>query len=134
MLHLNDSRAAKGSRLDRHEHFGAGLIGPRGMQAVLTHPRLAAIPMYLETPGMDAGYDKRNMDRVRLLIAGRGLPPLPDSAFNRGPRRPGATVALRHRADRTPPAKSSGDTSADRPGPCADPPDRPFPLHRTATS
>ena len=81
MVHLNDSRAESGSMRDRHEHVGAGRIGPRGMHAVLTHPRLAAVPVLLETPGMDTGYDKRNMDRVRRLIAGRELPRLPKAAF-----------------------------------------------------
>ena len=27
MVHLNDSKAARGSRLDRHEHLGAGEMG-----------------------------------------------------------------------------------------------------------
>ena len=87
MMHLNDSRSELGSMRDRHEHIGAGRIGTRGMHAVLTHPRLATVPMYLETPGMDTGYDKRNMDRVRRIIAGRELPALPRSAFTlRGSR------------------------------------------------
>ena len=37
-------------------------------------PRLQDVPAFLETPGMDLGYDQRNMDRVRRLIAGRELP------------------------------------------------------------
>ncbi len=81
LLHLNDSRATRGSQRDRHEHIGAGLIGQGGMTALLTHPRLAAVPAYLETPGMDLGYDRVNMDRVRRLIAGRELPRLPARAF-----------------------------------------------------
>jgi deoxyribonuclease-4 len=89
MLHLNDSRAPLGSRRDRHEHIGAGLIGARGMTAFLTHPRLGHVPTYLETPGMDAGYDAVNMDRVRRLIAGSALPRLPAAAFSL-PREPRA--------------------------------------------
>ncbi len=81
MLHLNDSKAPLGSLRDRHEHIGAGQIGVAGMRALLTHPRLAEVPAYLETPGMDIGYDKRNMDRVRKLIAGHDLPRLPAAAF-----------------------------------------------------
>ena len=81
MLHLNDSRAALGSRMDRHEHIGAGQIGPEGMHAVLCHPWLATLPTYLETPGMDVGYDAINLERVRLLVDGRPLPDLPLDAF-----------------------------------------------------
>jgi deoxyribonuclease-4 len=94
LIHLNDSRAALGSRADRHEHVGAGSIGPAGMRAVICHPRLAAVPMLYETPGMDEGYDAVNMERIRLLIAGEELPGLPPEAFmlrrsrpRMGPRR-----------------------------------------------
>lgn len=87
MVHLNDSRAALGSAMDRHEHIGAGSIGPAGIRAVLQHPALGSVPMFLETPGMDIGYDAVNMDRVRRLLSGEPLPELPDEAFTvRGSR------------------------------------------------
>lgn len=87
MLHINDSKAALGSHLDRHEHIGAGRIGELGMRHLVTHPRLAATPMVLETPGMDQGYDAINMDRVRALVAGEPLAILPPEAFSlRGSR------------------------------------------------
>jgi deoxyribonuclease-4 len=88
LIHLNDSRAALGSRADRHEHVGAGTIGPAGMRAVLCHPRLAAVPMLYETPGMDEGYDAVNMERIRLLMAGEELPTLPPEAFTLRRSRP----------------------------------------------
>jgi deoxyribonuclease-4 len=81
MLHLNDSKTTVGSHIDRHEHIGAGQMGPIGMSEVLNHPWLATLPTFLETPGMDAGYDKVNLDRARLVIAGETLPPLPKEAF-----------------------------------------------------
>jgi deoxyribonuclease-4 len=81
MLHLNDSRSERGSRTDRHEHVGAGRIGPRGLTHLLTHPRLRAIPFVLETPGMEDGYDAINLERCRMLMAGEPLPPLPPEAF-----------------------------------------------------
>jgi deoxyribonuclease-4 len=84
MIHLNDSRAAKGSRQDRHEHIGAGRIGRSGLRNLLTHPRLARVPTYLETPGMDSGYDAVNMERVRRLIADEPLAELPPEAFRGG--------------------------------------------------
>ncbi len=86
-LHLNDSRTEKGSRLDRHEHIGAGRISDRGMSELLHHPWLASLPTYLETPGMDSGYDQINLERARMVIAGEQLPTLPPEAFTlRGSR------------------------------------------------
>lgn len=80
MVHLNDSRAGLGSHADRHEHVGAGQIGELGMRHLVLHPRLASVPFYLETPGMDEGYDAINMDRVRRLVRGEPLDPLPPAA------------------------------------------------------
>jgi deoxyribonuclease-4 len=79
MLHLNDAKAGLGSHADRHEHVGAGQIGPLGLRRLLTHERLAHLPTYLETPGMDEGFDAVNMARVRLLIGGEPLPELPEA-------------------------------------------------------
>ena len=81
MVHLNDSRSERGSRSDRHEHLGAGLIGAAGLGRLLTHPGLAHVAYLLETPGMDDGYDLVNMGRARDLVAGRPLPTLPPEAF-----------------------------------------------------
>jgi deoxyribonuclease-4 len=81
MIHLNDSKTALGSHLDRHQHVGAGSIGEVGMGHLVRHPRLAAVPLVLETPGMDEGYDALNMERVGLLVAGQPLPPLSAEAL-----------------------------------------------------
>ena len=82
MLHLNDSKVPLGSHGDRHQHLGAGAIGERGMRALLSHPRLSLVPAYLETPGMDDGWDARNMERARALIAGEALPQLDEAALD----------------------------------------------------
>ena len=81
MVHLNDSRSELGSRTDRHEHLGAGRIGPAGLAHVLCHPGLARATFLLETPGMDVGYDAINLRRARALAAGVPMEPLPDGAF-----------------------------------------------------
>jgi deoxyribonuclease-4 len=82
MLHLNDSRVELGSRLDRHEHVGAGKIGREGLRDLLNHPWLRTLPTFLETPGMDHGYDQINIERALLLADGQELPALPPEAFN----------------------------------------------------
>jgi deoxyribonuclease-4 len=81
MLHLNDSRTTVGSQRDRHEHIAAGQIGENGMREVLMQPWLATLPTYLETPGMDVGYDRINLERARQVIDGAPLEQLPPEAF-----------------------------------------------------
>jgi deoxyribonuclease-4 len=82
MVHLNDSRADIGSRMDRHEHVGAGQIGPEGLARMIVHPALGHVVYFLETPGMDDGYDAVNIARVTDLAHGRPLASLPPAAFH----------------------------------------------------
>ena len=87
MVHLNDSKSELGSHLDRHEHVGAGKIGEAGMAHILRHPLLAGVTYFLETPGMDEGYDAINIARAKALAEGRPLEPLPPGAMTvRGSR------------------------------------------------
>jgi deoxyribonuclease IV len=81
LVHLNDTRSGLGSRTDRHEHLAAGRIPPAGLAHILRHPLLTGATYILETPGMDVGYDKVNMERARALWAGKPLRPLPKDAF-----------------------------------------------------
>jgi deoxyribonuclease-4 len=81
MVHLNDTRSGLGSRTDRHEHIGAGNVGADGLRRLLIQPRLGRATYYLETPGMEDGYDAVNMARALDLAAGRPLDPLPPEAF-----------------------------------------------------
>ena len=64
-VHLNDSSRALGSRLDRHENLGQGLIGGRGLARVLAHPYLDGLPGILETPKSSEADDRRNLARAR---------------------------------------------------------------------
>ena len=87
MVHLNDSKSELGSHTDRHEHVGAGQIGEAGMTHILRHPLLAGVTYFIETPGMDEGYDAINIARARALAEGRPLQPLPPGAMTvRGSR------------------------------------------------
>ncbi len=81
MVHLNDSKVDLGSRSDRHEHLGAGQIGVGGLARILTHPDLAHAAYYLETPGMEEGYDAINLRRAWDIAAGRPLDDLPPEAL-----------------------------------------------------
>lgn len=49
-LHLNDSKGALGSHVDRHEHIGEGEVGIGAFTAIVNHPALEGVPMILETP------------------------------------------------------------------------------------
>jgi deoxyribonuclease-4 len=66
-VHLNDSKKDLGSRVDRHEHIGEGYIGTQGFAWLLNDPRLAHLPMVLETPKEDNA-DVRNLAMLRSLI------------------------------------------------------------------
>jgi deoxyribonuclease-4 len=96
LVHLNDSRSRLGSLADRHEHVGAGQIGPAGLGALLRDPRLAGITFVMETPGTEEGWDAVNLRRAWALWGGATeLPILPPKAYrtNRrstrmGPPRP----------------------------------------------
>jgi len=50
MSHLNDSKVEFGAKRDRHEHIGEGHIGLEGFRALVNHPGLQNIDLYLETP------------------------------------------------------------------------------------
>jgi deoxyribonuclease-4 len=50
-IHLNDSKRELGSRLDRHARAGQGVMGLATFARILNDPRLARLPMVVETPG-----------------------------------------------------------------------------------
>lgn len=49
-LHLNDSRAPRGSKRDLHANIGTGFLGLRAFHNVMNEPRFEGLPMILETP------------------------------------------------------------------------------------
>lgn len=51
-VHLNDSKTELGSKKDRHENLGDGLIGEQALRQFLNHPKLKSIPFILETPAL----------------------------------------------------------------------------------
>lgn len=67
VVHLNDSKGAIGSKLDRHEHIGLGEIGEGGFRLILNHPAIRARPLILETPSDERRDDRGNIALVREL-------------------------------------------------------------------
>lgn len=68
-FHLNDSKKDLGSKVDRHEHIGAGKIGLDGFRFLLNDPRFSGHPMSLETPkGNDLEDDRVNLSTLRSLL------------------------------------------------------------------
>ncbi len=65
-VHLNDSRADIGKRLDRHENIGKGKIGIGGFRALMHSGGLSRIPMILETPGGENMY-RKEIEMLRKL-------------------------------------------------------------------
>lgn len=49
-MHLNDSKKELGSRVDRHESLGDGLIGWTPFELIMKDSRFDGIPLILETP------------------------------------------------------------------------------------
>lgn len=68
LIHLNDSKKAFNSHLDRHEHIGEGCIGKEGLKNFINHPALKDIPLILETPKKSEEDDQRNLEVVRGLL------------------------------------------------------------------
>lgn len=67
LLHLNDSKRAFGSGVDRHEHIGKGSIGEKGFETLLNNPFLLNVPVILETPKESDEDDLMNLKVVRRL-------------------------------------------------------------------
>ena len=71
-IHLNDSMMPFGSRKDRHATIGDGEIGLEALMKVITNPRLAGIPFYLETPLDDAGH-KKEIQMIKEYLKSQGF-------------------------------------------------------------
>ncbi len=68
VIHLNDTKKAIGSRVDRHENIGLGTIGENGFRLIMNDNRLANIPKILETPGGDEWFMK-NLALLRSMVS-----------------------------------------------------------------
>jgi deoxyribonuclease IV len=67
-IHVNDSKTARGLRVDRHEHIGKGKIGLEAFRFIMRDRRFRKIPKVLETPkGKDLAEDVQNLKTLRAL-------------------------------------------------------------------
>jgi deoxyribonuclease-4 len=66
--HCNDAKAARGSKLDRHEHIGQGNIGIEPFRRLLNDPRFAHCAFVAETPIDEPGDDERNVRVLKSLV------------------------------------------------------------------
>jgi deoxyribonuclease IV len=71
-LHLNDSKGAPGSHLDRHQWIGEGMIGPEPFRRIMRDPRFALVIKIIETPKGDdpIRHDRRMLRRLRAYARG----------------------------------------------------------------
>jgi len=66
--HCNDAKAARGSRLDRHEHIGQGNIGVEPFRRLLNDVRFAKCAFIAETPVDEPGDEERNVRVLKSLV------------------------------------------------------------------
>ena len=67
VMHLNDSRGALGSHLDRHALIGEGELGRDPFRRIMAEPRFGRVIKLIETPKGDDGVtnDRRMLRRLR---------------------------------------------------------------------
>jgi deoxyribonuclease-4 len=73
LIHANDAKFPRGSRRDRHENVGEGLIGLDGFRAILRRPELADLSVIVETPHGGEAH-RRDVERLRSLAGEPGRP------------------------------------------------------------
>jgi deoxyribonuclease IV len=69
-IHCNDSKKELGSKVDRHEHIGDGLIGRTAFELLVNDPRFFQVPILLETPTAEESH-KANLDKLWAMCGGR---------------------------------------------------------------
>jgi deoxyribonuclease-4 len=68
VVHCNDAKAPRGSKLDRHQQIGKGTIGKEPFRILLNDLRLARAAFIAETPIERPGDDRRNVDALKKLV------------------------------------------------------------------
>jgi deoxyribonuclease-4 len=66
--HMNDAKAARGSKLDRHEQIGQGMMGLEPFRRLLNDKRFAHCAFIAETPVTQPGDEERNVKALLGLV------------------------------------------------------------------
>ncbi|HME59005.1 MAG TPA: deoxyribonuclease IV [Terracidiphilus sp.] len=66
--HMNDAKAERGSKLDRHENIGQGKMGLEPFRRLLNDPRFAHAAFIAETPVDAPGDEERNVKVLKSLV------------------------------------------------------------------
>jgi deoxyribonuclease-4 len=69
VIHCNDAKAARGSKLDRHQYIGKETIGLEPFRILLNDRRIAHAPFIAETPIDKPDEDRRNVEALKKLVA-----------------------------------------------------------------
>jgi len=64
-IHLNDSKHEIGSRRDRHELFGNGKIGAKGLSTIINDKKMGNVPMVMEPDKVSNEEDIKNLALIR---------------------------------------------------------------------
>jgi deoxyribonuclease-4 len=67
VIHCNDSKKPLGSRVDRHDNIGEGLIGIEAFRCLVNDPRFEEVPIVIETPDAETNHAV-NVAKLRSLI------------------------------------------------------------------
>jgi deoxyribonuclease IV len=66
--HMNDAKAARGSKLDRHEQIGKGTMGLEPFRRLLNDARFAHCVFVAETPMTEPADEERNVSVLKSLV------------------------------------------------------------------
>jgi deoxyribonuclease-4 len=66
--HMNDAKAPRGSKLDRHQHIGDGTMGLEPFRRLLNDSRFAHCAFIAETPVDEEGDERRNVETMKDLV------------------------------------------------------------------
>jgi deoxyribonuclease IV len=89
-FHLNDSKRPCGSRVDRHERIGCGLLGDVVFRRLVNDPVFAETRAVLETPPLPSGRPSfaSGLRRLRSLVGAAGGRSPRSPRCGRSPRSP----------------------------------------------
>jgi len=68
LVHANDTNSKCGSKLDRHQHLGKGLIEKAGFINLISDRHFFSLPFIIETPKASLKEDRKNLQWLRKLM------------------------------------------------------------------